>query len=94
MNGDVIATNVMWTAHSSTIVSGTTGVTIENGVLVINDATTFLGLGIPVVLQCTGNRRQAIYQAGKIQLSVLIIIIIIIMIITFLALNRLFCTVR
>ena len=67
----ILATTVQWIAPSGAqILSGQNGVTIENGVLVINDAETFftaLG-GIPFQLQCTsnlGDRTISVYCAGK-----------------------------
>ncbi len=64
-NGNV-ATNVQWTVQvTMPLVNGANGVNIVNGILVINDAITFLNLGTPVLLQCTGSGIQLVFQAGK-----------------------------
>ncbi len=60
-----VANNVQWTAQTITLSNGVNGVNIVNGILVINDAITFLSLGTPVLLQCTGSSIQLVYQAGK-----------------------------
>ena len=68
-----LATIVQWLAPSGEqIMSGQNGVTIENGLLVINDAEIFItDLGmerIPFQLTCTsnlGDRSILVYRAGK-----------------------------
>ncbi len=62
-----IATNVQWsTQNIMPLVNGMNGVSrTGNGILVINDAVTFLSMGTPVLLQCTGSGLQLVYQAGK-----------------------------
>ncbi len=61
-----VATNVQWSTQTIILVNGMNGVSSTvNGILVINDAITFLSPGIPVLLQCTGSGSQLVYQAGK-----------------------------
>ena len=64
--GNVATNNVQWTVQvTMPLVNGANGVNIVNGILVINDAITFLSPGTPVLLQCTGSSIQLVFQAGK-----------------------------
>ncbi len=62
-----LATMVQWSTQTiMPLVNGMNGVSSTgDGVLVINDAVTFLSMATPVLLQCTGSGFQLIYQAGK-----------------------------
>ena len=70
------ATTVQWFAPSGAlIVSGQDGVTIESGVLVVNDGEMFfsnIGNGvIPFQVQCSsnlGDGMASVYRAGKFHL--------------------------
>ena len=64
------ATRLQWFAGGAQVVSGQNGATIENGVLVINDAEMFFAAagGVPFSLTCSSvldSETVTVYRAGK-----------------------------